>query len=99
MSTIAGFLMMGLVALLTWQDNSNNEDGFIIDRNGGVVGSVGPDVSSFTDSLAMEGDCYKVAAFNSAGVSDWSNVACVPVVTPPPPPPPCKPRGKSGKCR
>lgn len=98
MPVITGLLMMALVALLTWQDNSNNEDGFIIDRNGGVVGTVGPDVSSFTDPMALEGDCYKVAAFNSDGVSDWSNVACVHVVTPPPPPP-CRPRGKSGKCR
>lgn len=91
------WLTIALTVLLTWQDNSNNENGFTIDRNGVVVGYTGTNVNSFYDYSAMEGDCYRVNAFNDVGVSDWSNIACVPIT--PTPPPTCRPRGKSGKCR
>lgn len=67
---------------LTWSDNSSNEDGFRIDRSlNGVswlpVWEVGANVETWTDG-DLEGDqtyFYRVAAFNAAGQSGWSNVA------------------------
>lgn len=85
--------IIALSVLLTWSDNSDNESGFNIERNGILYGSVGADVNSFIDYAAMEGDCYRVNAWNDNGVSGWSNIACVPIK------PPCVPRGKSGKCK
>jgi len=60
---------------LSWQDNSNDEDGFLIYRAlkaaGGkpqVVSSVGPNVTTFVDTLSAPADgddqyCYAVVAF------------------------------------
>jgi len=67
---------------LAWQDNSDDEDGFKIERQTGSkaweeVAAVGADVESYTDS---ELDCgteytYRVYAFNDVGNSDYSNEA------------------------
>lgn len=68
---------------LTWQDNSNDESGFKIERlvNGTLteIATVGADVVSYTDSGLVAGAlyCYQVRAFNSAGSSSASNLACV----------------------
>ena len=69
---------------LTWMDNSNNEDGFKIERKTGQAGTFaliaarGPNVESYTDSGLADGTeyCYQVRAFNGAGDSDPSNVSC-----------------------
>jgi len=78
---------------LRWQDNSGNnpavadqEDGFTIERalgaNGtfSVVGSVGQNVTTFTDIIANDPGnttyCYRVQAFNKTGKSTYSPVAC-----------------------
>src|SRR5262249_9324956 len=68
---------------LSWSDKSNNEDGFSIERmaSGGVlaqIATVGANVTSYADANLTSGQnyCYIVRAFNSAGVSDASNVAC-----------------------
>jgi hypothetical protein len=65
---------------LKWQDNSNNEQGFIIYRsrdnsNWATVDSVAPNTITFIDSmLAYETKYYyRVAAYNSTGTSDFSN--------------------------
>lgn len=69
--------------ILSWQDNSNNEDGFEIERS--VSGSgpfetiaiLGPDSSSYTDSSISHNIeyCYRVTAFNANGSSS-SAVGC-----------------------
>jgi len=69
---------------LTWTDNSTNEDGFAIERKTGSTGTfaqiatVGPNLTSYTDSAAasMTTYCYRVAAFNVAGDSPYSSEAC-----------------------
>lgn len=68
---------------LAWSDNSNNEDGFKIERMspGGSfveVARVGANVTTYTDSNLAAGAayCYTVRAFNNAGSSDATNAAC-----------------------
>jgi FG-GAP-like repeat len=69
---------------LAWTDNSNNEDGFKIERKTGTTGTytqvatVGPNVTSYTDFTLADGAtyCYRVAAFNSAGTSDYTVEVC-----------------------
>jgi hypothetical protein len=75
--------------ILTWQDNSTNEDGFKIER--GVSGSyaeiasVGPNIQSYADTGLLAGTsyCYRVRSFNSNGVSSPSNESCatIPIAT------------------
>jgi titin len=69
---------------LAWADNSNNENGFGIERKTGTNGTfaqiatVAANVNSYTDSGLMTGNtyCYRVNAFNAAGVSAYTNQAC-----------------------
>jgi hypothetical protein len=69
---------------LTWADNSNNEDGFRIERCQGStctnfvqVAEVGPNVTNYSDSgLALLTTYrYRVYAYNSGGNSAFSNIA------------------------
>jgi titin len=68
---------------LSWQDNSNNEDGFHIERATGSSGSfseiatVGPGVTSYTSSGLSASTLYRyrVRAHGTAGYSDYSNIA------------------------
>jgi hypothetical protein len=73
---------------LNWIDNSTNELGFVIERKPGdtsvvspfvVIDSVGIDVTTYTDSLVMLDSTYsyRVYAFNSYFVSDYSNLSDV----------------------
>jgi PKD repeat protein len=65
-------------ATLTWNDNSSNEAGFRIERapsgssNFAVVGSVGANVRTFTDSVARGNYSYRVQAFNGSYSSPYS---------------------------
>ena len=77
---------IGLLAVvLSWQDNSGNEDGFFIEKtvSGDCITGfelwafVGVNVTSVTDDLAVPGACYRVAAFNDVGPSGYSNTAQV----------------------
>jgi hypothetical protein len=72
--------------ILTWTDNSGNETAFHVERKaeacpgGGAfteIGTVGANVTTFTDTNAVEGVtyCYRVAASNPAGKSAYSNLA------------------------
>ena len=69
---------------LAWTDNADNEDGFKIERRTGTTGTyaevttVGPDVTSYTDSGLADGVtyCYRVRAFNSAGDSAYTLEGC-----------------------
>jgi len=73
---------------LTWQDNSNNEDGFIIEKQEDppaptsnvpwtLEGRVGANITTYVDFTSDTIRCFRVLAFNSAGNSTPSNVACV----------------------
>jgi len=70
-------------ATLTWTDNSNNEDGFRIERaptsTGAFVqiGQVAGGIVTFTDAAGVAGNCYRVKAYNQWGESAFTNVACV----------------------
>ena len=63
---------------LSWIDNSNNEDGFEIERkigeNGtfGQIAIQGANLNFYTDDNLAPGTtyCYQVRAFNAAGNSD-----------------------------
>lgn len=82
---------------LEWQDNSDSEEGFIVERSRrlenqveqfGEIARVGADVTRFSDTSVESGAtyCYRVRAFNAQGTSDPSNEACVttPQVNAPP---------------
>jgi hypothetical protein len=70
---------------LIWQDNSNNETGFLIQRandatfTDGVVNStVGVDVATFNENVARGATFYyRVHAFSDTSQSGWSNIAMV----------------------
>lgn len=81
-------LMAGAVAAggaqltLTWQDNSDNELGFRIERSaaGGsfmMIGATGADVTTYVDSSLEDGKSYtyRVCAYNAAGASAYSATA------------------------
>jgi hypothetical protein len=69
---------------LAWADNSTDENGFGIERKTGTNGAfaqiatVGANTNSYTDSGLIAGNtyCYRVNAFNAAGVSAYTNEAC-----------------------
>ena len=81
---------------LAWTDNSATEDGFKIERRLGQtgtfaqVGQVAANIVAFKDSFLNDSGnnqyCYRVRAFNSAGDSAYSNIACAitPVIVVPP---------------
>ena len=83
---------------LTWQDKSDNEDGFRIERCTGSgcggfvqVAQVGANVTSYSDAglTADTGCSYRVRAVNSGGDSKYSNIAEAitdPESSPPTPP-------------
>jgi hypothetical protein len=69
---------------LDWVDNSGGQAGFIIQRAVGTTGAYAqlaqnpPGATSYADTTVSLGTtyCYRVAATDSAGTSDFSNVAC-----------------------
>jgi titin len=76
----------GAQNVLTWTDNSTNEQTFNIERKAEACAgalpftplqSVGANVTTFTDTTVTEGltYCYRVNASNTAGASAWSNTA------------------------
>jgi hypothetical protein len=70
---------------LAWQDNSNNEDEFVIERapsaSGPFVGiaTVSADVTAYQDYglTSKTYYCYRIKADNSGGDSAYSNIAMV----------------------
>jgi len=66
---------------LAWTDHSTVENGFSIERKTGAtgtwaeIGTVGPNVTAFTDPGRTEGTAYvyRVRAFNAIGNSAYSN--------------------------
>ena len=70
---------------ITWSDNSNNEEGFLVERTmsegcaGGweIITYNGVNQTSLLD-VRFPGACYRVAAFNQQGMSAYSNIAQLP---------------------
>jgi alpha-tubulin suppressor-like RCC1 family protein len=69
---------------LIWQDNSNNDDGFEMERKAGEygiwasLGTIEPTITSYSDSAVILGVTYyyRVRAVNTIGdTSAWSNEA------------------------
>ena len=82
----ANFTIVAPSAQLTliWQDNSNNENDFAIERKTGTNGaysqiaSVAANVTSYMDNGVTRGVtyCYRVQAINNTGASAYTNEAC-----------------------
>lgn len=87
-SNLSASLIGEGTASLQWNDNSDNEEGYVIERakrpeNGFVqIAFVGPDTTSYLDpGLTAPGDyTYRVRAFNRGGGSPFSNHAYVRIV-------------------
>ncbi len=71
---------------MTWTDNSNNEEGFSIERCTGVggctelseVAKVGPNETRYEEYVpVIQCNYYRVRAFNGVGYSGYSNVSFV----------------------
>jgi hypothetical protein len=80
---------------LTWQDRSDNERGFRIERSldGSIfaqVGTTDPNDTTFSDTTVVANTTYfyRVFAFNNFGSSAPSNIASATTPQPPPPPEP-----------
>jgi hypothetical protein len=81
---------------LSWVDNSQNENGFDVERKAGTNGvfstvvTLGSNVTSYTDANLSDSTtyCYRVRAFNSVGGSPYSNEACATTSASAPTPPP-----------
>ncbi len=72
------------VVNISWQDNSDNEDGFIIERsvnsgNFSELTQVGINATSFLDSAVNAGESYdyRIIAFNVGGSSAASNTSTI----------------------
>jgi uncharacterized protein len=71
---------------LDWQDNSDNENGFGIERKQGEaewteIARRPMDTVTHHDNDVLPGEtyCYRVFAFNTSGQSPYSNEACASV--------------------
>lgn len=79
---LLGSSVWGSQLTLTWNDNSDNEDGFKIERSTDgetfeEIGTVGSDVSTYLDTTIVDNQeyVYRVKAFNQYGDSGYSNTA------------------------
>jgi hypothetical protein len=79
---VGQFISNPLSVQLSWSDNSNNETGFIIERESlgsdafTVIDTVSANQNSFVDlAVTYLTYLYRIKAFNPAGQSGYSNVA------------------------
>jgi Divergent InlB B-repeat domain len=76
---------------LTWADNSSDEMGFHVERKLGsagvynIIATTGANQTSYTDSGLADSTtyCYRVNAFNNAGISPYSPEICGTTPAPP----------------
>lgn len=76
---------------LTWTDQADNEDGFLVYEqvNGGAFTAL-PALAADTETALLDRPlddmmyCYQVTAFNTAGESGPSNTACITLYSSPP---------------
>jgi hypothetical protein len=68
-----------------WVDNSENEDGFRIYRNGALLASVAPDITMFQDNDLDYATVYSylVTAYNEYGETQCLNTASIKTLNPP----------------
>ena len=77
---------------LSWSDNSNDEDGFYVERYGVAnwefIGTLGTDVTTYQDTGLAANTLFRfrVLAYNGSGVSVPSNEAEATTLQVPPPP-------------
>ncbi|MFT5412370.1 MAG: immune inhibitor A, partial [Verrucomicrobiales bacterium] len=77
---------------LTWSDQSSDEIGFKLERDGGggwiEIATVGADVLVYTDTglAASTAYGYRVRGYNGGGNSGYSNTSNATTQAPPPPP-------------
>ena len=72
-------------AIVNWNDNSDNETNFLIERSTSVSGgfiqvaTVAANVRTYTDNTVFRKTTYfyRVRAANSGGKSNYSNIASV----------------------
>lgn len=72
-----------LVSIITWDDKSNNETGFNVYRNGALLTTVGPNITTWNDTFPINMGMpvtYGVEAVNAAGVS--TNITATAVTCP-----------------
>ena len=81
-SNLNAFTQSSSQISLTWEDNTNNENGFRIERSvDGVnfvqITTVNPNTTNYLDSTLSAGTTYhyRVCAYNANGDSMWTNVA------------------------
>jgi hypothetical protein len=58
------------IMALSWSDNSSNELGFIIERNGTQIDTLAANTTSYTDSVVLvmgNSPTYRIIAYNSYG--------------------------------
>jgi len=79
---VAQFIPSPLSVELTWTDNSNNENGFIIEREAQspdafvVIDTVSANTNLFVDNTVSYSTYnYRITAYNAFGQSAYSNVA------------------------
>ena len=93
-SSLAGTAVSGAQINLSWTDNSNNEDGFRIERcqgggcsNFAEIATVGPNVSNYSNTglAASTTYRYRARAYNGGGNSAYSNTADATTTAPSPP--------------
>jgi hypothetical protein len=71
-------------ARLTWNDNSNNEQGFYVERStdsGATwlrIATLPAGTRAYTNAGATAGMQYRVQAYNAYGTSTYSNVGTKP---------------------
>lgn len=88
-------------AMLAWTDNSDDEDGFRVERAATTAGpfvergTVAADVTNYVDQPIAEGAtwCWRLVAFNGGGDSAPSDASCATAA--PPIQPPAAPSGVS----
>lgn len=76
---------------LNWKDKSNNEEGFVLERSKfdsahfTEIKKLPTDTTTYTDLSVSAGKTYfyRLKAFNTAGSSEYSNIASASVTKPP----------------
>jgi serine protease len=65
---------------LSWEDTSQNEEGFriyrVVGKDRKIIAEVGPNVTQYVDRNAPPNACYIITAFNAVGESSPSNFVC-----------------------
>jgi hypothetical protein len=73
-----GGQLIGADVYLRWNDNSNNETAFVIERNGSMIDTLPPNMTSYKDHVIPNPGgnffcTYRVRARNAAGYSAYSD--------------------------